>query len=72
MCQFRSPRAPLVSCGSQENPLLYPLVPNQVDPKRVHSICTTDWYAKLDSTTYYTRSYPYRPMVILFSWVAAL
>jgi hypothetical protein len=23
---------PLVSCGSQESPLLYPLVPNQTDP----------------------------------------
>jgi hypothetical protein len=35
---------------------------------RVHSICTTDWYAELGSTTYYTMSYPYRLMVVLFSW----
>jgi hypothetical protein len=49
----------------------YPLVPNQMDPKRVHSICTTDWYTKLGSTTYYTRPYPYRLMVVLFSWVVA-
>jgi hypothetical protein len=47
----------------------YPLIPNQTDPKRVHSIYTTDWYAKLDSTTYYTRPNPYRLMVLLFSWV---
>jgi hypothetical protein len=38
--------SPLVSCGSEESLLLYPLVPNQADPKRVHSICTTDWYIK--------------------------
>jgi hypothetical protein len=62
---------PLVPCGSHENPLLYPLVPNQADPKRVHSIRTIDWYAKLDSTTYYTRPYPYRLIVVLFSWVVA-
>jgi hypothetical protein len=62
---------PLVSCGSQESPLPYPFIPNQVDPKRVHSICTTDWYTKLGSTTYYTRPYLYRLMVVLFSWVAA-
>jgi hypothetical protein len=60
---------PLALCGSQESPLPYPLIPNQVDPKRVYSIHTTDWYAKLGSTTYYTRSYPYRLMVVLFSWV---
>jgi hypothetical protein len=40
-----------------------------MNPKRVHSICTIDWYAKLGSTTYYTRPYPYRLMVVLFSWV---
>jgi hypothetical protein len=61
----------LALCGSQESPLPYPFVPNQTDPKRVHSIRTTDWYAKLDSTTYYTRSYPYRLMVVLLSWVVA-
>jgi hypothetical protein len=60
---------PLAPCGSQESPLLHPLIPNQVDPKRVHSICTTDWYAKLGSTTYYTRLYRYRLMVVLFLWV---
>jgi hypothetical protein len=60
---------PLASCGSQESQLPYPLIANQADPKRVYSICTTDWYAKLDSTTYYTRPYPYRLMVVLFSWV---
>jgi hypothetical protein len=37
---------PLASCGSQESPLLYPLVPNQTDRKSFHSICTTGWYAK--------------------------
>jgi hypothetical protein len=63
---------PLAPCGSQKSPLPYPLIPNQTDPKRVHSIHTTDWYAKLGSTTYYTRSYPYRLMVVLFSWVVAL
>jgi hypothetical protein len=62
---------PLASCGSQEGPLPYPLIPNQTDPKRVHSIRNTDWYAKLDSTTYYTRPYPYRLMVVLLSWVVA-
>jgi hypothetical protein len=60
---------PLASCGSQESPLPYPLIFNQMDPKRVHSICTTDWYAKLGSTTYYTRPYLYRLMVVLLSWV---
>jgi hypothetical protein len=59
----------LAPCGSQESPLLYPCIPNQADPKRIHSIRTTDWYAKLGSTTYYTRPYPYRLMVVLFSWV---
>jgi hypothetical protein len=58
---------PLAPCGSQESPLPYPLIPNQVDPKRVHSICTTDWYTKLGSTTYHGRPYPYRLMVVLFS-----
>jgi hypothetical protein len=62
---------PLASCGSQESPLLYPLIPNQTDPNIVHSIRTTDWYAKLGSTTYYTRPYTYRPMVVLFLWVVA-
>jgi hypothetical protein len=62
---------PLVPCGSQESPLLYPLIPNQMDPKRVHSIHTSNWYSKLGSTTYYTRPYPYKPMVVLFSWVVA-
>jgi hypothetical protein len=33
---------PLAPCGSQESPLAYPLIPNQTDPKRVHSIRTTD------------------------------
>jgi hypothetical protein len=64
-------RPPLSSCGSQESPLVYPLIPNQTDLKRVHSICTTDWHAKLGSITYYTRSYPYGLMVVLFSWVVA-
>jgi hypothetical protein len=62
---------PLALCGSQESPLPCPLITNQMDPKRVHSIRTTDWYTKLDSTTYYTRSYPYRLMVVLFLWVVA-
>jgi hypothetical protein len=44
---------PLAPRGSQESPLLYPLILNQADPKRVHSIRTADWYAKLGSTTYY-------------------
>jgi hypothetical protein len=52
---------PLAPCGSQESPLPYPLIPNQTDPNRVHSIHIADWYAKLGSTTYYTRPYPYRP-----------
>jgi hypothetical protein len=55
---------PLAPCGSQESPLLYPLIPNQTDPKRVHSIRTTDWYAKLGSTTYYTRSYRTKPWTV--------
>jgi hypothetical protein len=62
---------PLASCGSQEKLLIYPLVPNQADPKRVHSIHTNDWYTKQDSTIYYTRPYSYRLMVVLFSWVVA-
>jgi hypothetical protein len=62
---------PLAPCGSQESPLPYPFIPSQTDPKRVHLICTTDWYAKLDSTTYYTMPYPYRLMVVLFSRVVA-
>jgi hypothetical protein len=60
---------PLVSCGSQKSPLPDPLIPNQTNPKRVHSIRTTDWYAKLGSTAYYTRPYPYRLMVVLLWWV---
>jgi hypothetical protein len=59
------PGPPLAPCASQESPLPYPLIPNQTDPKRVHSI------RKLGSTTYYIRSYPYRLMVVLFSWVVA-
>jgi hypothetical protein len=43
----------------------------KMDPKRVRSICTTEWYAKLCSTTYYTRPDPYRLMVVLYSWVVA-
>jgi hypothetical protein len=62
---------PLASCGSQESLLPYQLIPSQVNLKRVYSICTTDWYVKLGSTTYYTRLYPYRLMVVLFSWVLA-
>jgi hypothetical protein len=62
---------PLAPCGSQECPLPYPIIPNQMDPKRVHSIRTADWYAKLDSTTYHTRLHPYRLMAVLFSWVVA-
>jgi hypothetical protein len=62
---------PLASCGSQKSPLHYPLIPIQTDPKRVHSICTANWYAKLCSNTYYTWSYPYGLMVVLFSWVVA-
>jgi hypothetical protein len=57
---------PLAPCGSQENPFLYPLIPNQMDPKRVQLIRTTYWYAKLGSNTYYIRPYPYSLMVILF------
>jgi hypothetical protein len=62
---------PLAPCGSQESPLPYPLIPNHTDPKRVYSICTADCYAKLDSTTYYTRPHPYRLMAVLFSCVVA-
>jgi hypothetical protein len=62
---------PLAPCGSQDSPLPYPLIPNQEDLKRVHSIRTTDWYAKQGSTTYYPKLYPYRHMVVLFSWVVA-
>jgi hypothetical protein len=61
----------LAPCGSQESPLIYPLVPNQADPRRVHLICTINWYTKLGSTTYYTSLYPYRLMVVQFSWVVA-
>jgi hypothetical protein len=60
---------PLASC--QESPLIYPLIPNQANPKRVHSSHTTDWHAKLGSTIYYTRTYPYMLMVVLFLWVVA-
>jgi hypothetical protein len=63
--------SPLAPCGSHESPLPYPLIPIQADPKIVHSIHTTDWYVKLDSTTYYDKSYPYRLMVVLFSWEVA-
>jgi hypothetical protein len=62
---------PLTLCGSQESPLPYPLITNQTNPKRVYSIRTADWYTKLGSTTYYTRSYPYRLMIVLLSWVVA-
>jgi hypothetical protein len=62
---------PLAPCGSQESPLPYSLIRNQTDPKRVHSIRTTNWYTKLVSATYYTRPYPYRFIVVLFSWVVA-
>jgi hypothetical protein len=57
---------PLVSCGSHESLLLYPLIPNQTDPKRVHSIRTTDWHAKPGSTIYYTWSYPYKIWLYYF------
>jgi hypothetical protein len=62
---------PLAPCGSQENLLLYPLIPDWADPKRIHSIHTTDWYAKLNSTTYYARPYPYSNMDsggLIFWW----
>jgi hypothetical protein len=62
---------PLTPCSSHKSPLPYPLIPNQMDPKRVHSIRTPDWYAKLGSTTYCTRSYPYRLIVVVLSWVVA-
>jgi hypothetical protein len=62
---------PLAPCGSQKSRLPYPLIPSQTDPKRVHSIRTIDSYAKLGSTTYYTWMYPYKLMVVLFSWVVA-
>jgi hypothetical protein len=62
---------PVAPCGSQKSPLPYPLIPSQMDPKRVHSICTTDWYIKLGFARYYTRRHPYRLMVVLFSWVVA-
>jgi hypothetical protein len=60
---------PLAPCGSQESPVPCPLIPNQANPRRVHSIRTTKWYTKLGSATYYARPCPYRLMVIQFSWV---
>jgi hypothetical protein len=62
---------PLAPCGSQESPLPYPLISNQGNLKRVQSIRTTNWYAKLGSATYYAMPYPYRLMVVLFSWGVA-
>jgi hypothetical protein len=62
---------PLVPCDSQESPLPYSFIPSQTDLMRVHSIRTVDWYAKLDSTTYYPKPHPYRIMAVLFSWVVA-
>jgi hypothetical protein len=38
--------SPLELCGSQESPLLYPLIPSQTDPKSFYSIHITGWYAK--------------------------
>jgi hypothetical protein len=60
---------PLVSYGSQESPLLYPLIPNQTNPKILAQSAPPVDTPRLDSTTYYARSYPYRLMVVLFSWV---
>jgi hypothetical protein len=62
---------PITSFGPQESPLLYPLIPIQMDPLGVHCTRYTDWYAKLASTTYYARLYLCRLMVILFLWVVA-
>jgi hypothetical protein len=39
--------------------------------RRVHSTVPSIGMPRLASTTYYVRSYPYRLMVILFSWVIA-
>jgi hypothetical protein len=33
---------PLAPCGSQESQIPYSLIPSQTDPKRVHSIRTTE------------------------------
>jgi hypothetical protein len=62
---------PLAPCGSQEIPLLYPLVPNQTDLKSLAQSTPPVGTSRLDSTTYYVRPYLYRLMVVLFSWVAA-
>jgi hypothetical protein len=82
VCSVPTEVSPEVSVQITKGPLLRhvvlgrvhsltPLIPNQTDPKRVQSIRTTDWYAKLGSATYYTRPYPYSLMVVLFSWVVA-
>jgi hypothetical protein len=62
---------PLVPCGSQERPLLYLVIPNQKDPKSLAQSTASVSTPRLDSTTHCARPYPYRIMVVLFSWVAA-
>jgi hypothetical protein len=62
--------SPLAPCGSRESPLPYPLIPNQTGRKRVHSIRTTDWYAKLGSATYYTcRTHIGSWLYCFFGWL---
>jgi hypothetical protein len=45
--------------------------PNQMDPKSLAQSAPPVDTPRLDSTTYYARLYPYRIMVVLFSWVSA-
>jgi hypothetical protein len=61
---------PLVPCASQESPLLYPLISNKTDPKSLAQFAPPVSTPRLESTTYYARLYPYRLIVVLFSWVA--
>jgi hypothetical protein len=63
VCSVPAEVSPEMSVQITKGPLLRHVVLG-----RVH---TTDWYAKLSSATYYTRPYPYRLMVVLFSWVVA-
>jgi hypothetical protein len=48
-----------------------PHIFNQMDPKSLAQSAPSVGMARLVSTTYYARPYPYRLMVVLFSWVAA-
>jgi hypothetical protein len=69
LAPIKPPRAPLLRLMVLAT--TNPHIPNQTDPKSVAQSAPPVGTPRLVSTTYYARPYPYRLMVILFSWVAA-